>query len=177
MAAFAFLAAAVALLAWSGLQGVEAATAARLSRWLGTTASANGSVVRVVVDAHPDDPAIPAGGRVEGGFTIAPGCSVALFLAPMLGAAALLVRNRRLAVRAVVRAALVVGPVLLLVSQARFVATALLIDHVGQDRGFGLAHVLVGSIISTVGLVAGLGTFVWLCLRADGSPSPSPQPA
>ena len=60
---------------------------------------------------------------------------------------------------------------MVLVAQARLVASGVLIARLGQQRGFSLAHVLVGSIISTIGVVAGIGLFLRLCIR------PGPPPA
>lgn len=173
---------ALVLLAAAAVQRIEAATATALMRLVGLDAWSDASIVRIIVDTDPEKAGLPSGGYRLGGFTIAPSCSVALFLAPLLIAAAALLVGRRARAADVVRGLLVVIPLIIVVSQIRYVVTGALIAAQGQDRGFSLAHVLIGSIISTVGLVGGLVLFLWLVLgaprrRGSGStPHPVPNP-
>lgn len=170
----------IALLAAGAVQRWEASAATALLRLVGVDTWSEDAVVRIVVDGHPEVGGLPAGGYEAGGFTIAPSCSVSLFLAPLLLAAAALLVGRRARGVDVGRALLVVAPLVVALSQLRYVVTGLLIRHQGQDRGFSLAHVLIGSVISTVGLAGGLVLFLWLVLgsprrRGSGS-TPHPRP-
>jgi len=164
------LLAGVALVAWSGVRSLEAALTAGLLRLVGVDADSIENGVRLVLDRGPA-PGVPEGGFVAGGFRIVTSCSVAVIAAPVLAAAAVVVATGRVPVRRALGGLVVALPLIVLVSQARLVVTGLLIDRYGQDRGFSLGHVLVGSVVSTVGFVLGLAGFLWFVSRKKPTPA------
>ncbi len=173
LATLALAALAVALLAVSGaVRRLEAITASSILALLGTGAGASDTFVLVPTDVVPDGMVgeIPPGGAIVGGFRIALGCSVVLFLVPLLLVAAVAVASGRVRAPARFGRALGLGAAaVVVVSQLRYVVSGLLIHEMGQERGFGIAHVLLGSIISTVGLALATFGFAWIAIwRRDG---------
>jgi len=100
------------------------------------------------------------------GFTIASGCSTALLAAPFLAVGALAVATGRVRPgRAFATlAAALVGVVV--VNQLRFGIVGAAIGWFGFRTGYGQSHVLIGTLVSTVGLVVGLAAFVLAMGRA-----------
>jgi hypothetical protein len=177
MAASAMVACSAAVLAWDGLRSLEASASSFVLRLVGAGGMARDSVV-LVVDATRDDVAgVPSGGFVAGSFEIVSSCSVAMFLAPLWLAAGVLLLVRRTPPMTVLRLALGFTFLLVAVSQARYVVTGWLIHSLGQERGYPLAHVLIGSILSTVGLVGGTVAFLVLALRTKDTSPPHRTPS
>jgi exosortase/archaeosortase family protein len=88
------------------------------------------------------------------GFLVSTGCSVALLLVPPFVLAALLVGFRRVTLtRALVAVALAIG-LLVVVNQIRLAAVVASMQLWGFEVGYQRSHVLIGSAISTVGLIA-----------------------
>ncbi|ASW54797.1 hypothetical protein [Plantactinospora sp. KBS50] len=103
------------------------------------------------------------------GFLVSTGCSVALLLVPPFVLAGLLVGFRRITVpRAVIAVALAVG-LLVVVNQIRLTAVVLSMQIWGFEVGYERSHVLIGSVISTIGLIAVTVVFLLLVGRGDRS--------
>lgn len=156
------------------IRDVEAGLSSALLRLIGTDARAGGPRVFVATDVVPDGVVgdVPAGGAVFGGFSIAASCSVVLLLVPLLIlAAGVCLAGRYERPAPLVRSIVIVAACVIVVSQVRYVAAGLLIHRLGQERGFGLAHVTLGSVISTLGLVGATAGFLWLASRPSARPS------
>ncbi|MEU5552941.1 MULTISPECIES: hypothetical protein [unclassified Micromonospora] len=99
------------------------------------------------------------------GFLVSTGCSVALLLIPPFVLAALLVGFRRVTLtRGLVAVALAVG-LLVVVNQMRLAAVVASMRLWGFEVGYQRSHVLIGSAISTVGLIAVAIVFLFLVGR------------
>ncbi|WKU03374.1 hypothetical protein [Micromonospora sp. HUAS LYJ1] len=88
------------------------------------------------------------------GFLVSTGCSVSMLLIPPCFLASLLVGFRRLTLS---RAAITVGlavTMLTAVNQIRLAAVVAAMRMWGFEVGYQRAHVLIGSAISTLGLIA-----------------------
>lgn len=106
--------------------------------------------------------------RIDGqlvGHTVTIGCSAVVLLVPFVVVAALLLPVRRMpavvTLTALAVAALVVGAV----NQLRLLTIATGMHLWGVERGYGITHVLAGSLVSTVGIVLGGLTFLLLLTR------------
>ena len=168
---------AVWMLSWDGLQGIEAASASWFLRRMGAGGEAIGSTLLVVDSTRRNPIGVPPGGYVSAGFEIAPSCSVSMFLAALLAAAAILFGTGRVAVRRAAPVLAAVAAFFVVVSQVRLVFSGELVHRLGQADGYPIAHVLVGTVISTLGLVVGLVAFVMLALRAATNPPSSDPPS
>lgn len=140
---------AASLLALRSVRIGEAILSTGLLRLMGTGAERVGTAVTVET------------GGARAGFTIANGCSTALLAAPFLTVGAIAVLTGRVRPPRILGsvAVAVVGVVLL--NQLRFGIVGGAIHLFGFERGYGQSHVLIGTLVSTVGLVAGLAAFVW----------------
>ncbi|MFF3855576.1 hypothetical protein [Micromonospora sp. NPDC002575] len=88
------------------------------------------------------------------GFTVTTGCSVALLLIPPFAVAGFLVAFRRVGLgRAVLSVATAVG-LLAAVNQVRFGAVVAAMQAWGFEAGYQRSHVLIGSAITMLGLIA-----------------------
>jgi exosortase/archaeosortase family protein len=143
------------LLALRGIRLGEAILSTAVLQGMGTGAERFGTTV--IVDS----------GAGRAGFTIATGCSTALLAIPFLGVGALALASGRVPVRRTLTALgfAVAGVVLL--NQVRFGVIGGAIHVFGYERGYGQSHVLIGTLISTIGLVAGLAAFGWSLSRGE----------
>ncbi|MEU6078405.1 hypothetical protein [Micromonospora sp. NPDC047074] len=99
------------------------------------------------------------------GFLVSTGCSVAMLLIPPFVLAALLVGFRRVTFpRAVTAVALAVA-LLVTINQLRFASVVLAMRTWGFEVGYQRSHVLIGSAISTLGLIAVAILFLMLVGR------------
>jgi exosortase/archaeosortase family protein len=131
----------------------EAMVSAGLLRLMGTGADRFGTAVLVETDA----------GRA--GFTIATGCSTTLLAAPFLAVGALTLGTGRVRpARGLIALAWALVGISLL-NQLRFAIVGGAIHLFGFERGYGQSHVLIGTLVSTTGLVVGLAGFVWLLVK------------
>ncbi|WP_194822411.1 hypothetical protein [Micromonospora sp. S-DT3-3-22] len=88
------------------------------------------------------------------GFLVSTGCSVSMLLIPPFVLASLLVGFRRLTLsRAAITVALAVA-MLVTVNQLRLAAVVAAMQMWGFEVGYQRSHVLIGSVISTLGLIA-----------------------
>lgn len=126
----------------------EAMLSTRILSFLGTGADRFGTAVLVDSDGS------------RAGFTIASGCSTALLAAPFLviGALSLVTGRVRPGRTLACVAVALVG--VIAVNQLRFGIVGGAIHLFGFERGYGQSHVLIGTLVSTLGLVLGLTFFV-----------------
>lgn len=105
-------------------------------------------------------------------FHIVTGCTAALLISPFFALAAGAVAVNRTSVAW--GAATLVGTAvaIFMVNQARLLTIVFFIRHWGYPRGYDVGHILVGTVISTLGLLGGLVVFVF-CLKRG----PRPQAA
>lgn len=145
-----------ALLALRSIRIGEAVLATGLLRLMGTGAERVGTAV--VVDA----------GAGRAGFTIASGCSTALLAAPFLAVGAIAVLTGRVRPPRALASVGIAAVGVVLLNQLRFGIVGAAIHLFGFERGYGQSHVLIGTLVSTVGLVAGLTAFVWSLEKRPG---------
>lgn len=101
----------------------------------------------------------PARGRYVG-FTVAPGCTAALLVVPfLLFAGVLLVAGRVQPGRAISTVS-VFAAVVVIVNQLRLLVIAVSMRAWGYPDGFDRSHVLLGSVVSTIGVTGGLLLFL-----------------
>ncbi|MER7455958.1 hypothetical protein [Micromonospora sp. NPDC126480] len=154
--AFALVVAAALVWRWHEVATVEAWLNARLVRMLGVaeTSSIGAAVV------------FPLEQRWVG-FVVSTGCSVAVLLIPPVVLASLFVAFGRLRP---LRAVLSVGAALVLlvvINQARLAAVVVSMQTWGFEEGYRRSHVLIGSAITMVGLIAVAIVFAVLVGRAS----------
>ncbi|WP_432574216.1 exosortase/archaeosortase family protein [Kineococcus sp. SYSU DK005] len=102
---------------------------------------------------------------VRTGYEITLGCTVAFLLVPFFAATSVLLTIRRVPVqRALSSLACAVG-LIVTFNQLRLVAIALSMDHFGPALGYSLSHVLLGTLISTTGVVLAGTAFLAVLLR------------
>jgi len=95
-------------------------------------------------------------GNATVGFSVSANCTAALLISPFLILAAVLVASRRVSVRRGVGTALVLAVILFIVNQARILVIALSMRLWGFETGYEVSHVLLGTIVSTLGVLVGL---------------------
>ncbi|MDG4786351.1 hypothetical protein O7626_10490 [Micromonospora sp. WMMD1102] len=99
------------------------------------------------------------------GFMVTLGCSVGLLLIPPVALTALLVFLGRVGLlRATVCCALTAA-VLTAVNQLRLAAVVVSMRLWGFETGYERSHILIGSVITTLGVVAGTILFVTILTR------------
>lgn len=127
----------------------EAMLSAGLLRLMGTGADRVGTAVLVDTEG------------ARAGFAIASGCSTALLATPFIAVGALALATGRVRPsRTLACLGAAIGGAVL-VNQLRFGVVGGAIHLFGFERGYGQSHVLIGTLVSTTGLVAGLAGFVW----------------
>lgn len=106
--------------------------------------------------------------RVDGqlvGHTVTIGCSAVVLLVPFVAVAALLLPVRRMPAAVTLGALGFAALVVSSVNQLRLLTIATGMHLWGVEKGYGVTHVLAGSIVSTLGIVAGGLTFLVLLTR------------
>jgi exosortase/archaeosortase family protein len=136
------------------LQQLEAAVTVPLARLIGLEdARQVGRSVLFTVDGQPT------------GVDITIGCTAAFLLLPFVAATTVLLAVRRIpALRAFASLATAVV-VVLAVNQARVLAIIAGMHAWGPEEGYGRTHVLVGTAVSTVGVVVAGSCFLLVLLR------------
>jgi exosortase/archaeosortase family protein len=137
------------ILGQSAIRSVEAHAAAELAATLG------------VVPAHSLGTAVvfPLDQRFVG-FSLTAGCTASLLAAPFFLIAAGLVATRRISIPRGLFTLGLVSVILFTVNQLRLLVIALSMRVWGFTTGYNRSHVLLGSLVSSVGLVVGLLLFV-----------------
>ena len=142
----------------SVIRQVEARTGADVARLSGLVpARAVGSAV-----------IFPLNGRFAG-YAVTEGCTVAFLVAPFFVIAASMIASRRTPPRRGLGAVVVVTLVFFVVNQARLFVVAASMRMWGFRSGYERSHVFLGTILSTLGAVAGLLLFLWLVAK-ESSP-------
>ncbi|MFN2609141.1 MAG: hypothetical protein ABR511_14825 [Acidimicrobiales bacterium] len=98
------------------------------------------------------------------GFYLSEGCTAALLVSPFCLVAAGLVLTHRTTVRRGVGTLVGLTVGLFAVNQARLVIIALSMRLWGFHHGYEVSHILLGTIVSTLGVLAGLLVFVTAAL-------------
>lgn len=101
------------------------------------------------------------------GYTLTAGCSVVFLLLPFMLVTTVLMGVRRVPVWQAAAALASAVAVLVVTNQVRIATVAVAMDQLGALRGYSLTHVMVGSVLSTLGaVVAGV---VYLLVLLAGS--------
>jgi len=118
------------------------------------------SVLRIA-PARTVDPIVvfPAKGRLVG-FTVAAGCTAALLIVPFVVVAAVLVLAGRVPPGRASATVAVFAVVVTLINQLRLIVIAVAMRAWGFPQGFDRSHVLLGTIVSTIGVAGGLLLFL-----------------
>jgi len=149
IAALAAAAAAGLLVGQEQVRRVEAAACATLLRVLQIApAESIGTAVT-----------FPAKGRYVG-FTVAAGCTAALLIVPFIVVAGVLVLAGRVRPGRAAATVVAFAAVVSVINQARLVVIAVSMRAWGYPAGFDRSHVLLGTIVSTVGVSGGLLLFL-----------------
>ncbi len=121
--------------------------------------AALGSILGQHTQAVGDSVIFPLGNRFVG-WNLTLACTAALLVAPFFLLAAGLVASGRLGIR---RALLTLGAVAVLVfaaNQLRMLVITISMREWGFVTGYERSHVLLGTVVSTLGLVIGLLVFI-----------------
>jgi len=100
------------------------------------------------------------------GFTITLGCTAALLVVPFFALTSGLIVARRASVQRGVATLALLVVALFVVNQARLLVIALSMRIWGFERGFEVSHVLLGTVVSTLGVLGGLLLYLWVLLRS-----------
>jgi exosortase/archaeosortase family protein len=101
------------------------------------------------------------------GYTLTLGCTAAFLVVPFFVATGALVAIHRVpAIRSVTSLIAAVATVLVF-NQIRLLTIALAMNAFGARRGYSYSHVLVGTFISTIGVVC--AGFIYLAILLRGS--------
>ncbi len=150
--AFSLLASVVALLAQqSAIRELEAWTSARVVDLFRVVPAT--SVGKAVV--------FPLAGRYVG-YTMAAGCSVTMLVAPFFLLSAALIISRRIRPSRGVGALGLLSVALFAVNQTRLLVIAVSMRAWGFRLGYERSHIFLGTVLSTLGVVAGVLVFVWV---------------
>ncbi|SCF11526.1 hypothetical protein [Micromonospora chokoriensis] len=99
------------------------------------------------------------------GFMVSSGCSVAMLLIPPIVLASTLIGFRRITVSRGLNALAMAVVLLVTVNQLRLAAVVVSMQTWGFRLGYERSHVLIGSVITTAGLIAVTILFVVLVSR------------
>jgi exosortase/archaeosortase family protein len=105
--------------------------------------------------------AFPLGSRGAGAYSITTGCTVVLLLSPFFFIAGALVASGRTSIARGLATMGAVGLALVAVNQARFMVVAASMRVWGFRLGFERSHVFLGTVVSTLGVLAALLAFIW----------------
>ena len=101
----------------------------------------------------------PVGDRLAG-FTVAPGCTAALLVAPFFVVAGVLLAAGRVEPGKAATTVALFAAVVIVVNQLRLLVIAAAMRTWGYPVGFDRSHVLMGSFVSTIGVAGGLLLFL-----------------
>jgi len=108
------------------------------------------------------------------GFTITLGCTAALLVIPFFALTSGLIVARRTSVQRGLATLAILVASLFAVNQARLLVIALSMRIWGFQRGFEISHVLLGTVVSTLGVLGGLLLYLWVLLRTRNA-APAPE--
>jgi hypothetical protein len=158
-AAVAFVAGGVdVLVGQSRIRTWEAAGAARIGSWFG--------VIRA--ESLGNSVVFPLGGRWVG-YSLTTGCTVALLVSPFFFLlAAVMLAGPRISIGRALFTLVTICVLLVTVNQLRMLAVAGSMRIWGFKTGYERGHVLLGTVVSTVGLVGALLVFLLVLTRGGG---------
>ncbi len=110
------------------------------------------------------------------GLSLTAGCTAALLMAPFFIIGALLFASRRIRPRRILTALALVTAIVFVVNQLRVFVIAGSMDLWGIRAGFERSHILLGTVLSTTGVLVGIVIFVWTLIPSPDRPIAS-QPA
>ncbi|MGH9138339.1 MAG: hypothetical protein ACRD0G_15055 [Acidimicrobiales bacterium] len=99
------------------------------------------------------------------GFRITAACSAALLVAPFLALGSGVAVSRRVSVPRLLSALGLITVLLFVVNQIRLLVVVLSMRAWGYEQGYERSHVLLGTAVSTLGVVAALVAFVVVLTR------------
>jgi exosortase/archaeosortase family protein len=99
------------------------------------------------------------------GLEITPDCSSALLIVPLCGLGMLLLIPRRLGVRRVAHALIVAATVLVAGNLLRIGIIAIAVRFGGLGAGYQLGHLILGSIVSIIGIAISLALLTFILVR------------
>jgi exosortase/archaeosortase family protein len=102
------------------------------------------------------------------GLEITPDCSSALLIVPLCGLGLLLLIPRRLAVSRIARALTVAAAVLVAGNLLRIGVIAISVRLGGLGMGYQVGHLILGSIVSIVGIAISLTLLTVILVRGRG---------
>lgn len=109
----------------------------------------------------------PAKGRYVG-FTVAAGCTAALLVVPFVVVAGVLLLARRVQPARAIATVAVFAAVVALINQLRLLVIGVSMRAWGYPDGFERSHVLLGSVVSTIGVAGGLLLFLRMVVPRRG---------
>lgn len=101
----------------------------------------------------------PAEGRYVG-LAVSPSCTAALLIVPFVALTSVLLFAGRVEPDRALMTVAIFAAVLIVVNQLRLIVIALSIRAWGFQTGFDRSHVLLGSVVSTIGVAGGLLLFL-----------------
>lgn len=138
------------------VQEAEATLSASLARSVGISdAVRTGTSVLFTVDG------------VQTGYGITLGCTVAFLVIPFTGATVVLLSIQRVRVRRAVAALTAAICTIVAINQLRLLTIAAAMRAFGAEEGYAGTHVLVGTVISTLGVVAAGSLYLVVLLRGS----------
>jgi exosortase/archaeosortase family protein len=106
------------------------------------------------------------------GIRLDAGCSAAFLVAPFLLLGAGLLLTGRVSVRRALGSVALTATLVFLVNQLRLLVIAVAIRSWGLDQGYERSHVLLGTVVSTIGVLVGMLAFFKLAARGPRPEAP-----
>ena len=106
------------------------------------------------------------------GYTLTVSCTAALLLFPFVLIAAGLLASGRINRRRALASLGVVSAIIFAINQLRFLVIAGSMVAWGFRLGYERSHILLGTVLSTLGLVVGVIIFIWMLLDKPGINAP-----
>jgi exosortase/archaeosortase family protein len=161
LAALAFVGVAVAIA--THLRWVRIAEAKAVAVLVGALGTRPGRLNATVWVRTPDD--------LAAGINIVTGCSVGLLVIPLALVTGLALLTGRLRIVKALQAFVAAALIATVLNQLRYAVTLYAIHRWGFEDGYGQTHVLVGSLVSTVGIVVATSITAVVVLRhTEGRP-------
>lgn len=92
-------------------------------------------------------------------FTVTQQCGVMLLIAPLLATAAVVVRSSSVRPFKALRAVVAAAVTLIVANQARLALIGWTIKLIGFEQGFPLGHLVLGTVLSIVAVIASVVMF------------------
>ncbi|MDP9073249.1 MAG: exosortase/archaeosortase family protein [Actinomycetota bacterium] len=99
------------------------------------------------------------------GYTLNVSCTAALLVSPFMVVAAGLLASGRVNRRRALSSLGVVAAIIFAINQLRFMVIAGSMVLWGFRIGYERSHVLIGTVLSTLGLVVGVIIFIWMLVE------------